>query len=57
MKILEDEVFWLAVEAFERRELLSEEVLKRIAYERQSLMEKSKSSNEAIKRETIKIGL
>jgi hypothetical protein len=57
MEVLEDKVFWLAVEAFERRELVSEGVLKRIASKRHSLTEKLKSANEAIEREVIKIGL
>jgi hypothetical protein len=57
MEVLEDEVFWLAVEAFERRELVSEAVLQRIASERHSLAEKLKSANKVIEREAMKIRL
>ena len=33
-KVLENRVTWLAVEAFERADLVSDEVLKDIAYKR-----------------------
>jgi hypothetical protein len=54
---LEDEVFWLAVEAYEQKQLLSEEVHERIDVTRRSLMENLKLVNEAIETEAIKIGL
>ncbi|KAK0110991.1 hypothetical protein ONS95_001372 [Cadophora gregata] len=57
MEVLEDEVFWLTIEAFERGESVSAGVLRRIASERYSLTEKLKLANEAIEREAIKIGL
>lgn len=57
MEVLEDKVFWLAVEAFKRRKLVSKEVLKKIAYQKQSLIKKLNSSYEAIKRQAIEKGL
>jgi hypothetical protein len=56
MEVVEDEVFWLVVEAFKLRELVSEDVLEKITYKRQSLAEILKSSNEDIEMKAIKIG-
>jgi hypothetical protein len=57
IEVLNYDVCWLVVDAFNRGELVSEEVWEKITYERQLLMDKLESANEAIEKEAIKIGL
>ena len=57
MEALEDKVFWLAVEPYKQKQLVSKEVHERIDVTTQSLMEKLKLVNEDIETEAIKIRL